>query len=149
MSRMKIYDADQVTILVGNVAISKGVGASGYAEGEFVKIEQQEEDFKIKVGTDGQTTRSKTNNILTKITLLLMQTSESNAYLSSLRTADRLGTNGAGVVSLLIQDRQGTSLHAAQFCWVNKPPDVSYDKEPTPREWELMCLMDERLDGGN
>lgn len=149
MSAVKVYDADQVSVLVGTVAISRGPAASGYADGEFVRIEQQDDDFKIIVGTDGQLTRSKTNNKLTKITIRLMQSSDSNAYLSSLRTADQVGTNGAGIVNVLINDRNGTSLHAAQFGWVNKPPDAVYDREAKEREWALMCYMDERLDGGN
>lgn len=149
MSTVKVYDADQVSVLVGNVAISRGVGASGYADGEFVRIEQQEDDFGIVVGTDGQITRSKKNNKLTKITIRLMQSSDSNAYLSSLRIADQVGQNGAGIVPILINDRNGTSLHSAQFGWVNKPPDAVYDREAKEREWPIMCYMDERLDGGN
>ncbi len=149
MSAVKVYDADQVTVLLGNVAISKGVGASGYADGEFVRIEQPTEDFKVKEGTDGQITRSKTNTKLTKVTIRTMQSSDSNPYLSSLRALDQNGSNGAGIVSLVVKDRQGTSLHAAQYAWVNAPPDVSYDREATEREWPIMCYMDERVDGGN
>ncbi len=146
---LKIYDADQVSIILGNVAISKGVGVSGYADGPFVTIEQTKEDFVIKDGTDGQVTRSKTNTFLTKVTLHLMQTSDSNIYLNSLRMLDKLGANGAGVVGLVIRDRQGTSLHSAQYAWVNAPPQVQYDREATARDWELMCVMDLRVDGGN
>lgn len=147
--QLKIYDADQVTVLVGNFAISKGPGASGYADGEFVRIEQPTEDFVVKEGTDGQVTRSKTNTVLQKVTIRLMQTSTSNAYLSGLRLLDRNGVNGAGVVPLVIRDRQGTSLHTAQYAWVQAPPEVSYDREAKEREWTLYALMDERVDGGN
>lgn len=146
---LKIYDADQVTVLLGGVPISKGPGASGYGDGEFLRIEQLKEDFSWKEGTDGQVTRSKTNTRLCKITLTLMQSSDSNAYLSSLRLLDATGNNGAGVVTFMVRDRQGTSLHTASYCSVNKPPDVSYDREATERAWELMALIDERVDGGN
>lgn len=140
----KVYDADQVSVVIAGIPI-----ASGYADGEFVRIEQVTEDFTEKVGTDGEVTRSKTNDHRATVTIRLMQTSDGNAALSALNNADKLAPNGAGIGPFLVKDRQGTSLFAGDKCWVKKPPNVSFDREATEREWTLMVSDLVRLDGGN
>lgn len=140
----KVYDANEVTVNVAGLPIE-----SGYDDGEFCRIEQESDDFTDKVGTDGEVTRSKTNDRRATIAIILMQSSDGNALLSGLNNIDRLAGNGAGVGPLLIRDRQGTALYAAAECWISKPPDVSFDREPTAREWTLRCASLERFDGGN
>lgn len=141
---LKIYDADQVSLIAVGVPID-----SGYADGAFVKLEMADDAFKTKVGTDGEIVRSKTNNFLAKMTVILMQTSDGNAKLSAIHELDKVSPNGAGVAPFMVKDRQGTSLHAGEFSWVVKAPDVTYDREATEREWEIAVILAERLDGGN
>lgn len=141
---LKIFDADQVTVVAVGLPIT-----GGYADGEFVAIEQDSDDFTQVVGTDGQVTRSKTNNRVAKVTISLMQSSDCNASLSAINNLDRNNPNGAGVGPLLIRDRQGTSLYTASKSWVSKPPDVTYDREAGPRKWEITCADLVRFDGGN
>lgn len=140
----KVYDANEVTISIAGIPID-----SGYDEGEFLRIEAEAQDFTDKVGTDGEVVRSKTNDRRATITIILMQSSDGNALLSALNNIDRLAGNGAGVGPLMVRDLQGTSLYAAAECWIAKPPDVSFDREPTAREWMLRCANLERFDGGN
>lgn len=141
---LKVYDANEVTVNVAGLPIE-----SGFDDGEFVRIEQEADDFIDKVGTDGEVTRSKTNDRRATITVILMQSSSGNELLSGLNNIDRLAGNGAGVGPLLIRDRQGTALYTAAECWISKPPDVSFDREPTAREWTLRCASLERFDGAN
>lgn len=141
---LKVYDANEVTVNVAGLPIE-----SGFDDGEFVRIEQEADDFIDKVGTDGEVTRSKTNDRRATITVILMQSSSGNELLSGLNNIDRLAGNGAGVGPLLIRDRQGTALYTAAECWISKPPDVSFDREPTAREWTLRCAALERFDGAN
>lgn len=140
----KVYDADQVSIVLMGIPIS-----SGYADGAFLKIEQESADFTVKKGTDGSTTRSKTLDFNAKITLMLMQSSDGNAQLSAIRAADLAAPNGAGIGPMLVRDRAGTSLYTAAHCWIEKPPDVEFAREASPREWTLHCSDLVRLDGGN
>lgn len=140
----KVYDANEVTVSIAGLPIE-----SGYDDGEFCRIEQEADDFTDKAGTDGEVTRSKTNDRRATISVILMQSSAGNALLSGLNNIDRLAGNGAGVGPLLVRDRQGTSLYAAAECWISKPPDVSFDREPTAREWTLRCANLERFDGSN
>lgn len=123
---------------------------SGYADGEYLTLEQMSADFEEIVGTDGEVTRSMTNDRRAKIVVKLMQTSSGNAALSALNNTDRsLPGNGAGVGPMLIRDRNGNSLYTASQCWIAKPPDVKLDRKATSREWELHCADLTRLDGGN
>ena len=141
---LKVYDANEVTVSIAGLPIE-----SGYDDGEFCRIEQEADDFTDKAGTDGEVTRSKTNDRRATISIMLMQSSTGNALLSGLNNIDRLAGNGAGVGPLLVRDRQGLALYAAAECWISKPPDVSFDREPTAREWTLRCASLERFDGGN
>lgn len=141
---LKVYDANEVTVSIAGLPIE-----SGFDDGEFVRIEQEAEDFIDKVGTDGEVTRSKTNDRRATVSILLMQSSDANALLSGLNNIDRLAGNGAGVGPFLVRDRQGLALYAAAECWISKPPDVSFDREPTAREWTLRVASLERFDGGN
>lgn len=140
----KTYNAADVTCSFMGIPID-----SGYADGEFVTIAQTAADFEVVVGTDGEVTRTQTNNRHATITLKLMQTSDGNAALSAINNLDRASGNGAGIGPMLIRDRNGTSLYTAVHCWIAKPPDVSFDRVATPREWTLECSDLIRFDGGN
>jgi hypothetical protein len=140
----KSYNADEVTLSLGQTLIE-----AGFADGEFLRIEQQTEDFVDVVGSDGEVAVSRTNDRRATITVLLLQTSDGNDILSALRTLSVQGTGLAGAVALYIRDRNGRSLYEADTCWIQKPPDVSLDRSATVREWTLRVDRLERVDGGN
>lgn len=140
---MRVYDPDQVTVSFAGILVQ------GYADGEFVRIEQESDDFSDVVGTDGEVSRSKTNDRRATVTFVLMQTSESNDLLSAVSNLDRSLPNGLGVGALYIRDRQGSALYRAASAWISKPPNVSFDRTATSREWTIRCEKLERLDGGN
>lgn len=140
---LKVYDADQVSVSLA------GIPLSGYADGEFLRIEESADAFTSVVGTDGQATRSKTNNRLVTITLLLMQSSDSNDLLSALHQSDLSSPGGAGVGAFLARDRNGNAVYRCGQCWVKKAPNVSFGREAGPREWTLEGVLSERTDGGN
>lgn len=140
---MRVYDANEVSVIIGAIEID-----AGFADGEFLRIEQETDDFADEVGTDGEVTRSKTNDRRATATILLMQTSASNQALSALSTLDRITPNGAGVVPFLVRDRNGGSLYEGQHCWIQRPPDVSMDRSATTREWTVRIAHLERNDAG-
>lgn len=141
---LKVYDADAVSLIIAGLPID-----SGYDDGEFCRIENESDAFIDKVGTDGEVTRSKTNDKRATCSVILMQSSDGNALLSALHNVDLLAGNGAGVGPFLVRDTQGTALYAAAECWIAKAPDVSFDREPTAREWKVRIASLERFDGGN
>lgn len=140
---MKHYDPDQVTVSFAGIVLK------GFADGSFVTIAQETDNFSDVVGTDGEVSRSKTNDRRATITFKLMQTSESNQLLSAIANADLDLPGGAGVGQLMVRDRQGLSLYRADEAWISKPPDVDFDRGAVSREWTLRCARLERTDGGN
>lgn len=142
---LKRYDAAQVTMVFMGILID-----SGFADGEFLTIEQDAPDYEKYVGTDGQVGRSRTNNMSATLKLKLMHTSDGNTFLGAMRTAGLLAANGADIGPLLIRDRvSGTCMYTAANCWISKPPDISYDREITVREWEMQCDDLVRVDTGS
>ncbi len=144
MGASKNYDASQVTLSFMGIPIT-----SGFADGEFLTIEQSSEDFTMVVGTDGQVTRCATNDRSATIKIKLLQSSDGNAQLSTINNLDKLTKNGFGIGAMMVRDRLGTAVFTASRCWISKPPDVSFDKTATAREWTLQCADLVRFDGGN
>lgn len=128
----KVYDADAVEIIVAGFPID-----SGFADGEFLRIEQESDDFTDVAGTDGEVARSKTNDRRATATIILMQTSAGNQVLSALSNLDRLTPNGAGIAPFLVRDGNGDTLYEAASAWVMRPPNVSFDRAATNREWQI------------
>lgn len=143
MSDMRVYDASEVSIKIGVITVD-----AGFADGEFLRIEQESDDFDDVVGTDGEVTRSKTNDRRATATLLIMQTSKSMQALSALSNLDRSTPNGAGVVPFMVRDRNGDTLYTGQNCWIRRPPDSSFDKLAGPREWMVRIADLIRNDAG-
>jgi len=141
---VKNYAADEVVIAFGAIPVN-----SGYADGDFVSIEYDEDAFSLQIGTDGEAARSRTNNRAATITISLMQTSDANDLLSAQYNLDVNSAGGAGIVPLLITDTSGRSLFTAEKAWIQKLPDVTYSREAGPREWVIRTNNLVALVGGN
>lgn len=142
--KFHVYDFDQVSCVMAGLPIE-----GGYAEDSGIEIEPMSPDFNTVVGADGDVTRSKTNDRRATVRITLMQTSESNALLSTLNNIDKNAPNGAGVGPMLIKDNQGTSLYAGEKSWIAKPPTVAFTKKGEARVWEFEVAHLNRFDGGN
>lgn len=119
-----------------NVLIFGGHRVQGFAEGTGVSIEVPG-GFSKKTGLDGETTRSKLHDRSGTMTITLMATSESNAFLSALYAADRAAPNGAGIVPFTFQDLDGESIFSSAKSWVANDPTVTLDSEVGTREWTI------------
>lgn len=141
---MKQYYADQVSIVVGAIIIEDGLD-----DGPFLRIENVESTFGHKSGVDGELVRYKIGNKAAIVTIILMQTSSSNTALSALHNLDIASNNGAGIVPFAVMDRSGNAVYTSASCWIEKPPDAEFDREPGPREWMLVVDNIKRVDAGN
>jgi hypothetical protein len=145
MSSPKRYDAAQMTLVFMGLLID-----SGFADGEFLTIEQSAPDYEAVVGTDGQVGRSRSNNRHATIKVKLMSTSDGNTLMTILSNAGLAAKNGADIGPMLVRDRvSGTCTYTASACWIAKPPDVSYENKISMREWTLECADLVRLDTGS
>lgn len=140
---LKNYSAKGISVSIASILIT-----GGFADGEFIRIEQESDNFGDVVGTDGEVTRFETGDERATITLLLMQSADANNALSQLADSDKNVPNGAGVGALLVRDRNGTAVYRASACWLRKPPNVAFGREPGPREWTFRCANLKRFDGG-
>jgi hypothetical protein len=144
-TKLKVYNADEVDIAVGPVLVD-----SGFADGEFLRIEQESDDAEDVVGSDGEVSVSRTNDSRANVTILVMQTSDSNDGLSALSALFKTAPGGAGgIVPIVIRDKNGRTLVTGANCWVGRAPDRSFDRTAQANEWKIRVAHLVRFDGGN
>lgn len=136
------YNPKQIILTAGPYAIT------GFSDGSFVRVEFDEDHFNKRVGTDGEVTRTQTNNYAGKIIFTLDQASPANDLLTALALLDRLG--GTGVVPITVRDINGTTLAFTQSGWVMKMANIDFANESQDREWIMDCgQMDVFVGGAN
>ncbi len=141
----RVYNPDEVTISVGPVLIS-----SGFADGEFMRVESEADTIGDVVGTDGETAISRSNDRRATVTISLLQTALANQGLSVLSNLAAVSPNMVGaVVPFGAADTNGTTIYASENSWVMKPPDASFDRTAQSREWPIRCAALVRNDGTN
>lgn len=144
MADTKVYDPDQVSVMICGIPV-----VGGFADGSMVEIDQDEDSFITVVGTLGDVTRSKKLNKVTTITLRTMQSANINAALSALHALDENAANGAGIGPSEIKDLSGTSAYFFAKSWIAKPPKAVFSGQDEAREWKIVGVRTARLDGGN
>lgn len=137
----KTYNPKKVAIICG------GFEMRGLADGTFVTVALNEDQWSLQMGTDGEGTRSKSNNYSAQVTVSLMQSSDSNQVLQAFWNSDRL--SDGGVFPLLIKDNSGRSLYAAEQAWIKKQPDAELSREASAREWVIETDNLVPFEGGN
>ena len=124
---LKAYNFAKVAVIFG------GRQLTGFADGDAVTVERNEDAFTLLIGADGEGTRSKSNNRSGRVTVRLLQTSESNAILNAFAKADDL--SDTGLQPLLVKDASGNSLYSAELAWIVKMPAATLGAEAGDREW--------------
>jgi len=135
------FDPKSVVVTIG------GIPMSGYADGTFLEITADNQQFTKVTGADGYTTRIKSNNYGGVMTLTLAQSSFSNDALSVILNADRL--SNAGVVPILIKDLSGTTVVFSATGWIQQFPDISFGNEMNNRAWAIELAEIDIFIGGN
>lgn len=143
----KTYNAKEVVITLGGIPGFAAHTVAGFADGTFVKVSFDEDQFKKHIGADGEVSRSKSNNYSGKIEVTLMQSSDSNDAMSALAIIDRVSSNG--VIPVTVADLKGKSLYFASSAWVMKVTDSEFGKELGSRTWTLDTDNLEAFVGGS
>lgn len=138
---LSTFDPKSVLVSIG------GAVMSGFADGEFLSITADNQQFSKVVGADGFTTRVKSNNYNGTLTLTLSQSSPSNDILSGFLNLDRI--SNLGVVPILIKDMSGTTTLFSAQAWIQQFPDVSYSNEISNRAWTFDLVDIDIFIGGN
>jgi Protein of unknown function (DUF3277) len=135
------FDPKSVVITIGPYPLS------GFADGTFLELSQDTQQFTKTVGADGFTTRVKSNDYGATLTVTLAQSSPANDYLSALAATDR-ATN-LGVVPILIKDLSGTSIIFAATGWIQQIPDATWGNEINNLAWIFDLADADTFLGGN
>lgn len=121
------YDPQKHDLIVGGVPII------GFADGTFIKASYNNDLWMLKTGADGFSTRVRNSDESGKFEMTLLASSPSNDYLAILAQADRAA--GTGIVPVLLKDRSGFGVAAAELAWIMKPADMERGKELPDTTW--------------
>ena len=124
-----------------------GVMIDGWADGEFISVTFDSNDYEDVVGTGGDVGVAKVIDNRVTVTLKLLQTSAANDRLSAMRQAGRESSNGDFAGAFSMRDSSGTSILQG-VGWIQKMPDQSFDRTITSREWTLRVIASDVTIGG-
>ncbi len=112
-----------------------------------MSVEFNEDAFAVAIGVDGEGTRSKSNNSSGRVTVTLMQSSQTNLLLTALHELDK--ATGDGISPLIVKDGSGTSLYTAESAWIARHPTAGFGREADTREWFIDTDFLIAVTGGN
>lgn len=141
-ARATVYSADKWVFNFAGLQIKTGKGPD-----EFLKTEQQEDDFTYTAGIDGEGAFSENKNSYTKISLTLLQTSAGNDLLSAYHIASKLA--GGLPAPLYVEDGGGNSKTISSAAMILKMPDEPVGKEVGVIVWEFGVHQPDRHVGGH
>lgn len=148
--QMKTWNPAQLRISFAGIQISRGAGASGYAEDEFLSAKPINESFTDVLGCDGTVTRNATNSRLWEIKLQTLQTNSiTNGALSVILASDEASFNGNGVAPFVAQDLNGTTQLECLRAWLTGWPEMVFGKQAKARVWTMHAVADLIVCGGN
>lgn len=126
---MLTFDPKNVNLIYGGARID------GYADGTFIKVEYNDDRYKLTMGADGLGARSRSNDKSAKITITLMPNSIGNKILDAAAKLD--DASNAGSLPLALTDLANGDLFISPGAWVMKDPGREIAKETQPIEWVL------------
>ena len=133
---MKEYSFLDTLLLVNGVEIG------GFDEGDdVISLERLNDSASHKIGTDGEMTVSISADRSGSVTFRLMQSSDSNAYLSGLINAQE---NGAFIpIFVQFKDTRGNDLGSGTQGYITRPANMVRGTNANNQEWVIVV---ERLD---
>jgi hypothetical protein len=126
---VKQYNPKKVFCTIGEIVVE------GYAKGTFLEIEQNEDDFSLYTGADGQGVRALNASSAATVKITLSPRSKTNEQFSLLRTLDK--ESGLGVRPFLCKDLSSTDAYAAASIWIKRAPRKVFAAGIEANEWTL------------
>jgi len=123
------YNPNDYTIYFAGVLIDRGIVS--------ITLSPEVELYSQQVGIDGDTTRSRNNNLNWTCELVLQQSSPLNQDLSDIYNDGRTGANGGGIGTFSLTDTVGNTEVTANKAWITNAPDVAVGAEVGERTWSL------------
>lgn len=126
------YDPNAVEITLAGP--TGKIDLVGWADGEILSVERNEEYFNNKVGTMGEVSRAMNRNNTCQFTLRLQATSPSIKALEDLKIATSL-LKVPPIMALNVYDPSSYETVAVAQCWIQKDPARGYSNEVGIREY--------------
>lgn len=143
------YAPDEVVVIITHPTTGVTHRVVGFMEDSFITIQRDKEPWTLVTGSDGRATRVHNANNSGKITLDLMQTSPSNAFLSSMFNYDSQHKNNDGVFNIMVKDATGLSVDNSSSAFIATYPERVYGSGVNGRSWVIGCGVLESFIGGN
>lgn len=137
------YNLDQVSLNLFGIPIVGGQG-----EGASIDLKFNSERYENTVGQRGDVVRSRTNDKSGTVEVTFLQTSKYNATLAAIDRLDDGTPNGAGVGPFQLRDRENGDLYVAAEAWIQKVPDVAFNRKASDRTWIIAFAECEYFPGG-
>jgi len=127
---------------LNSLLLVNGVEISGFGEGDdAITMERNNDSASHKVGADGEMTVSISADRTGRLAFNLMQTSDSNTYLSALINAQE---NDAFVpIFVQYKDTRGKDIVSATQGYLTRPATMTRGANANEQEW---VIVTERLD---
>ena len=127
---------------LNTILLINGIEIQGFDEGDdTINLARLNDSTSHKIGTDGEMTLAISADRSGTATFRLMQSSDSNAYMSALVNAQE---NGAFVpIFMQFKDTVNSDLASGTQGYITKPADIVRGEKPNSQEWVVVV---ERLD---
>jgi len=136
----KTFDMTKVICTVG------GLPVSGWADGDALMVEYDEDSWTEYIGDDGEVTRSYQARQHGTITIRLGPLATFNKVLAQFKRLD--DTTGAATVPISIIDMLGGDRFFAPSAWCKKDPGRTFGRDITEKEWIFFAPRIEAVHGG-
>lgn len=132
---------------LNTILLINGVEISGFDEGDdVIDLDRINDSASHKIGTDGEMTVSISADRSGIFIFRLMQTSDSNAFLSGLISAQE---NGVFVpIFAQFKDVRGLDLVSGTQGYIPKPAGMTRGENPNGQEWRIVVERMDLIHGG-
>lgn len=139
MQNLATYAPDEVVVIISQPSSGISTRVTGFMEDSFINIARDTDSWSHTTGADNLATRVYSANDSGKITLAVMQTSNSNDVLNALWSRDRSLKNSQGLFTILVTDKSGRSVYSSTEAYIGKIPDSVFGNGVNGREWVINC----------
>lgn len=127
------YDPDKVAIILN------GEEVYGFADGEMVTVERNEDIFNNLVGSKGEVSRAFNRNTTGTITIRLQHTSPFVKRIMEYAIADSTGAIPP-IMNFIIKDPSSNDQIIATQCWLNVDASHAWGNEVGTREYQFFAV---------
>lgn len=120
---------------------------TGFGPDDFIEIAFNGEGYSQTIGSDGEVAINEDADESATVTINLLQTSQSNEFLSSLYKSAKEG--GQLTHDFLMRDTNGKTLYSSADAVVKRVPDSTRAKAAGVNAWQILCGHLKGFEGGS